>query len=88
MKDWKASQQYMLDAIRFQAAVKDVAKRVPIYGLRLENYAPQSYLAASYFETNDCARAIEASAAADAESAPSGLKSKLQTGRAQCAAKK
>ena len=88
LKDWKASQQYMADAIRFQAAVKDVAKRVPIYGLRLENYAPQSYLAALYFETSDCAKAIEASAAADTESPPSAVRSRLQAGRAQCAAKK
>jgi energy-coupling factor transporter ATP-binding protein EcfA2 len=44
LKDWKGSAQYMRDAIRFQSSVKDPVKRLPIYGLRIENYAPQSYL--------------------------------------------
>lgn len=88
LRDWKASVQYMRDAIKFQSSVKDPAKRIPIYGLRLENYAPQSYLGAALFEAKDCAGMLDALKQADAEAPPGAVRSKLQAARVQCAGQK
>jgi energy-coupling factor transporter ATP-binding protein EcfA2 len=88
LKDWKGSVQYMRDAIKFQSSTKDPVKRVPIYGLRMENYAPHSYLAAALFEGKDCAGVMEALKSVDEESPSAPVKSKLQTARAQCSAQK
>ena len=88
LKDWKASAALMRDAIKFQSGSKDIAKRVPIYGLRQENYAPQSYLAAALFEGKDCAGVMEALKHTDQEDPSGPVKSKLQVARAQCAAQK
>jgi Novel STAND NTPase 1 len=88
LRDWKASVQYMRDAIRFQSNVKEPLKRIPIYGLRLENYAPQSYLGAALFEAKDCAGMLDALKQAEAESPPGAVKSKLQAARVQCVGQK
>lgn len=84
LKDWKASAQYMRDAISSQD--KEPVKQLRIYGMRMENYAPQSYLGASLIELKDCAGVLAALRQADAENPPGPVKSKLQAARGQCSA--
>ncbi len=54
--NFKASAQYMQDAIRMQGGVKQLPKEVRISGTRFVPYAPQSYLGAALFDMkSDCA---------------------------------
>jgi hypothetical protein len=85
--NWKASAQYMQDAIRMQSGVKQPPKEVRMAGTRFVPYAPQSYLGAALFEMKtDCAAVLSALKQAQAEPVPSDIRTKLQAARKQCAA--
>jgi peptidoglycan hydrolase CwlO-like protein len=85
--NWKASAQYMQDAIRMQSSVKQPPKEVRMSGTRFVPYAPQSYLSAALFELkSDCAAVAAALKQAETEPVPPDVRSKLQAARKQCAA--
>jgi hypothetical protein len=85
--NWKASAQYMQDAIRMQSGVKQPPKEVRMAGTRFVPYAPQSYLGAALFEMKtDCAAVLSALKQAESEPVPSDIRAKLQAARKQCAA--
>jgi hypothetical protein len=52
--------------------------------MRIENYAPQSYLGASLFELKDCSALLPVLKSAESENPPGAVRTKLQNGRAQC----
>ncbi len=83
--NFKASAQYMQDAIRMQASVKQPPKEVRMSGTRFVPYAPQSYLAAALFDMkSDCAAVLAALKQAENEPVPPDIRAKLQAARKQC----
>ena len=84
--NFKASAQYMQDAIRMQSSVKQPPKDVRMSGTRFVPYAPQSYLGAALFDSkSDCAAVLAALNQAENEPVPPDIRGKLQTARKQCA---
>jgi len=84
--NFKASAQYMQDAIRMQSGVKQLPKDVRMSGTRFVPYAPQSYLGAALFDSKtDCAAVLAALKEAESEPVPPDIRGKLQTARKQCA---
>ena len=85
--NFKASAQYMQDAIRMQSGVKQLPKEVRMSGTRFVPYAPQSYLGAALFDMkSDCAAVLAALKQAESEPVPPDIRAKLQAARKQCAA--
>ena len=84
--NFKASAQYMQDAIRMQPGVKQLPKDVRMSGTRFVPYAPQSYLGAALFDSkSDCAAVLAALKEAENEPVPPDIRGKLQAARKQCA---
>lgn len=84
--NYKASAQYMQDAIRMQSGVKQLPKDVRMSGTRFVPYAPQSYLGAALFDSkSDCTTVLAALKEAENEPVPPDIRGKLQTARKQCA---
>jgi len=85
LRNWKASVQYMQDAVRMQSSVKVPPKEVRMSGTRFVPYAPQSYLAVALFETKaECAAVLAALKLAEGEPVPPDLRTRLQAARTQC----
>ena len=84
--NWKASTQYMQDAIRMQSSVKQLPKEARLSGTRFVPFAPYSYLAVALFEMKaDCGPVLAALTQAENEPIPPDIRSKLQAARKQCA---
>jgi hypothetical protein len=85
--DWQKAADSMREAIRLQSAARQVPREARMSGTRYVPYAPQSYLGAALFELkSSCQLLNPVLAAANQETPPGDVRTKIQTARRQCGA--